>query len=234
MLYNDSYATTDATSSQTKKSNIVLVTYEKLLGSGIAQIIDQTKDMSMQVISSSTEDVLAKIENSFADLLLLDADCPTTDPFALGKLIHKKHPSLKIAYLMRSATDVNVARALRVGAMGVFLTIDSHEELHEGLRQILAGERRFSADVTRRLKFDPLIDNPNDLDETVNLSVLTERQLEVLRYLARGYSVKHVAKIMNLSEKSVDSHKYRIMNRLGIHDRVELALYSVREGLIEP
>jgi DNA-binding NarL/FixJ family response regulator len=66
------------------------------------------------------------------------------------------------------------------------------------------------------------------------LTSLTSRQIEVLRHLARGKSVKEVARSMHLSEKSIDSHKYRIMHKLGIHDRVELARYSIREGLTLP
>ena len=64
--------------------------------------------------------------------------------------------------------------------------------------------------------------------------MLTARQVEVLRHLAQGQSVKEVAKLMHLSQKSVDSHKYRIMHKLAIHDRVELARYAIREGLTQP
>lgn len=66
------------------------------------------------------------------------------------------------------------------------------------------------------------------------LTLLTSRQLEVLRHLARGDSVKEIARQMHLSQKSVDSHKYRIMSKLGIHDRVELARFAIREGLMLP
>ena len=66
------------------------------------------------------------------------------------------------------------------------------------------------------------------------LLTLTNRQLEVLRHLARGESVKEVAKSMVLSERAIESHKYRIMQKLGIHDRVELARYAIREGLTVP
>ncbi len=65
------------------------------------------------------------------------------------------------------------------------------------------------------------------------LSQLTRRQIEVLAHLAEGKTVKEVAQLMHLSQKSVDSHKYRIMNRLKIHDRVHLSRLAIREGLIE-
>lgn len=66
------------------------------------------------------------------------------------------------------------------------------------------------------------------------LSKLSNRQIEVLRNLAFGLSVKDVARRMHISVKSVDSHKYRIMQSLGIHDRVDLARYAIREGLVCP
>jgi DNA-binding NarL/FixJ family response regulator len=65
------------------------------------------------------------------------------------------------------------------------------------------------------------------------LAQFTPRQLQLLCQLATGASVKEVARSLHLSPKSVDSHKYRIMQRLGIHDRVELARFAIREGLIE-
>ena len=70
--------------------------------------------------------------------------------------------------------------------------------------------------------------------EDVLLECLTNRQQEILRYLALGDSVKEVAKRMRLSNKSIDSHKYRIMQKLEIRDRVELARYAIREGLTLP
>ena len=74
------------------------------------------------------------------------------------------------------------------------------------------------------------LDKPNSRQSP---SCLTERQLEILCHLALGYSVKEVANILQLSQKSVDCHKSRIMRRLGIHDRVQLARYAIREGLVE-
>lgn len=64
------------------------------------------------------------------------------------------------------------------------------------------------------------------------LSTLTLRQLQVLRHLVRGESVKEVAATMSLSERAIESHKYRIMQKLGIHDRVELTRFAIREGLM--
>jgi DNA-binding NarL/FixJ family response regulator len=105
--------------------------------------------------------------------------------------------------------------------------------LAEAFLRAAAGEKTFSPAVAERLNYDPQTKRYSVKSETP-LSSLTGRQLEVLRHLARGESVKEIARQMHLSQKSIDSHKYRIMNKLGIHDRVELARFAIREGLSNP
>ncbi len=97
----------------------------------------------------------------------------------------------------------------------------------------MRGDRCFSNEALDRLDYNPAIKRYL-VRSTSYLLTLTNRQLEVLRHLARGESVKEVAKAMVLSERAIESHKYRIMQKLGIHDRVELARYAIREGLTVP
>ena len=96
----------------------------------------------------------------------------------------------------------------------------------------MANRPSFSEEVRSRLVFD---------DEGVRLghkttsrrSTLSDRELEVLRYLAQGLTKKAIAETMCISVKTVERHAYNLMNKLDIHDRVELALFAVREGIIE-
>ena len=101
------------------------------------------------------------------------------------------------------------------------------------VHQAAAGGIPLSAEVAERLTFDPAAGR-NVLKTEDRLAGLTARQIEVLRHIARGRSVREVARDLGLTEKGVDSHKYRIMNRLGIRDRVGLARYAIREGVLQP
>ena len=107
------------------------------------------------------------------------------------------------------------------------------QNLSDAILRAVAGESSFSPEVLERLNFNQETKRYS-LKVESSLSTLTGRQVEVLRHLARGESVKEIARLMHLSHKSVDSHKYRIMNKLGIHDRVELARFAIREGLLTP
>ncbi|HUQ70299.1 MAG TPA: response regulator transcription factor, partial [Planctomycetaceae bacterium] len=129
--------------------------------------------------------------------------------------------------------DIFIEQSLKLGFSGYLLKSEPLRELVSAIERVAAGEPVFSQAVAERLTFDP------DKSQYVvrhesDLSALTLRQLEVLRHLACGQSVKEISHMMKLSQKSVDSHKYRIMNKLGIHDRVLLARFAIREGLMVP
>ena len=111
---------------------------------------------------------------------------------------------------------------------------DALDEVLAALGALARGERVYSHGIRLRLDGASTPDGPHMVRQRSRLADLSGRQLEVLQYLAEGRRVKDVAQAMHLSEKAVESHKYRIMNQLNIHDRVELSLYAIREGLISP
>lgn len=168
------------------------------------------------------------------DVVLLDIDLPNQQSFALAAGIRQAVPVAKLIFLAdQDITDLQLEQALRMEVTGFLSKSDSCESLVRGVRQAVAGETAISPLVDSRLMFDSSrrsyrlrIDPP--------LKGLTERQIEILRHLARGESVKCVARRLQLSPKSVDGHKFRIMNKLGVRDKVGLALFAVREGLIQP
>jgi len=103
----------------------------------------------------------------------------------------------------------------------------------QAIGRAAVGEQTFSPAIAQRLAFDP-VRREFQLRVDPPMKGLTDRQLEILRLLARGESVKAVARKLFLSPKSVDNQKFRIMNKIGVRDKVALALYAVREGLIQP
>jgi DNA-binding NarL/FixJ family response regulator len=108
------------------------------------------------------------------------------------------------------------------------------DELLGSVCALARGERAFSSGIRLRLDAAAGPEGPHIVRQRSRLAELSERQLQVLGYLAQGRRVKDVAEAMHLSEKAVESHKYRIMNQLNIHDRVELCRFAIREGLISP
>ena len=146
-------------------------------------------------------------------------------PFRLGQI--------RLAVLADGLSDAQFELALSVGVVGFLSQQDSLADLAADLQAVAGGEQRISSRFSDRI-------TPGDrggqlrVDRRHCLQRFSDRQLEVLMQLAEGRRVKDIAAAMQLTEKAIESHKYRLMNRLGIHDRVALCRWAIREGLISP
>lgn len=166
-------------------------------------------------------------------VLVLDAELPTGSAFDLALDVRRELPGVRILFLTQAVSDLMIDQALRVKADGILLRNEPVSHLVRALRLAADGESTFSPAVAGRLELDPTRREMRLTTER-STSGLTDRQLEILRHLARGESVKDVARKLLLSPKSVDNQKFRIMSKIGVRDKVSLALYAVREGLIVP
>lgn len=193
------------------------------------------RDAEIEVVGTATnaDDGLALILETEPDVVILDVELPGRGSFDIGEEISSRLKNTKMIFLTGYLSDIFIELALRVNAVGYLLKGEPIESLIHAIKKAARGEYCFSQSVQERLIFDHKKNRYSIQSESM-LASLTSRQIEVLRHLARGKSVKEVARSMHLSEKSIDSHKYRIMHKLGIHDRVELARYSIREGLTLP
>lgn len=176
---------------------------------------------------------LAVVLEREPELTVLDVDLPGRGSFDLTSEIRRQVPGTRIAFLTAYLSDVFLDAALRLGASGYLLQEEPSEAVFEHLRRIASGESRFSPRVQARLKDSPPCGRLQSRSAAC-LASLTHLQFEVLRHLARGDSVKQVAHKVRQSPRSVESQKYRIMQQLGIHDRVELSRFAIREGLAIP
>ncbi len=194
-----------------------------------------SKDSDWQVVATTTDSSKAffQIVEHEPDIVIMDVELAGRGAFTVAEEVASRFPATKIVFLTGFESDVLVGQALRLDVAGYLLKSDSFAQLITNLRAIQQGEKRNSEHVFDRLEFDSS-QQEFQVKSPSYLSGLTSRQLEVLRHLVRGESVKEVAKAMMLSERAIESHKYRIMQKLGIHDRVELSRFAIREGLPIP
>ncbi len=164
------------------------------------------------------------------DVAVFDVDFPGVDSFDVVPRVRQQTPSTKILFLTAHLSDVFLNQALRLEASGYILKDEPVARVTDAIIRVHAGNFAFSAKVQERLVF-------NEKRQTYSLQIenrlcgLTIQQLAILRHIARGESLAQMALALNRSKKSIDCHRYRIMHKLNIHDRVELTLYAIREGL---
>lgn len=204
-----------------------------LLCDALTALLNNEQDFEVLGYSTDSDDGFRKILELKPALVLCDVELPGRGAFTMAEEVLSRITATNLVFFTDYVTDVFLDQSLRVNARGYLLKSELPRQIVQSLRAVSRGEACFSQQVLERMDY-----NPAKRHYTVRsnsyLLTLTNRQLEVLRHLARGESVKEVAKLMVLSERAIESHKYRIMQKLGIHDRVELARYAIREGLTVP
>jgi len=212
---------------------VAVVDPHTLLRESLRNSLQAIEGFKISWTADSAESALAKIVESTPDVVLIDVDLPGECAFELSRSILSQRDGAKILFLTNNSSNTLIDLALKSNVHGYLLKTESLRHIQDSIKRVVSGASCFSDPVRKRLRFDPA-ERRYRLSETGGHNRLTHRQLQILRHLADGASVKQVAKFLNLSEKSVDSHKYRIMKKLKIHDRVELARYAIREGLTSP
>lgn len=212
---------------------LVLADPQELFRDALSARLQSRPPFEVVGTTTTSDDIVDLCHRERPDVLLMDVDLPGRGAFDAAAEVHTQYPGIKIILLTEHLADVFVSQAMRIGATGYLLKSETFDSLCDAIHQAVNGHTFLSELVKERVLFDEAQSRYIARIDS-DLHLLTNRQLEVLRHLARGDSVKEIAKQMHLSQKSVDSHKYRIMNKLKIHDRVELARFAIREGLMLP
>lgn len=166
-------------------------------------------------------------------IALLDISMPGLSAFDGAELIRDASPATRVVFLSGFVKDVFIQRALDAGASGYLLKTEDQDTLLRSLHAVAGGGSCFSEAVRRRIVIGAT--GVSLLDTRASRgSLLTPRERQVLRHLADGLSKKAIAKDLRISEKTADHHCSNIMIKLDIHDRVALARFAVREGLVPP
>jgi len=144
--------------------------------------------------------------------------------------MRERHPGVRVVILSMHSGEEYVLQALRAGAVGYLLKDAATGELELALRSVMRGESWLSPSVSRQVVEGYMQRTGGEAAP----DVLTARQREVLKLVAGGKSTKEIAFLLNLSVKTVETHRAQIMERLGIRDVAGLVRYALRTGLIPP
>ncbi|MGB4073949.1 response regulator [Pseudomonas sp.] len=208
-------------------ARVVLVDDHELVRAGIRSLL---LEAGYQVVAegSDGDQVEALIEAHQPDVLLLDLTMRRCSGLEALTMVRSRWPGLPVILLSMHDTRDYVLKAMQMGASGYLLKDAAVIELQLALQAVLGGHRYLSPKVAGQV-----IDAASGRTGEDPLELLTSRQQEVLYWLAKGKSNKEVAFILNLSVKTVDTHRAQIMERLAIRDLAGLVMYALRRGIIK-
>jgi two-component system nitrate/nitrite response regulator NarL len=212
--------------------NVLCVDDHELLMEGLAARMALEPDLVCVGRLTTATEVVEKAQQLRADVILLDIDMPGVNP--LDRLIDLTRVLPDVAVVMLSAhlRDHYIDTALDRGAKGYFVKTSTPGEIFEGIRAAANGRVALGAEVRERLVAGEQRASPATANRS-KLSLLSPRELEVLRLVGRGMSRAEIARTFCRSLKTIDAQHTSIMKKLDIHDRAELTRFAIAEGLVE-
>jgi DNA-binding NarL/FixJ family response regulator len=200
-----------------------------LVRAGVRSLLERSSDMQVVAEAGDGREALKMVEEHRPDVVLMGITLPTMNGIEATARIAKEFPNVRVVILSSHTGEEYVWQAFRAGASGYLPKAASPQELDEAIKSVLRGKIYLSRLLSRQVTdFDRLMRSELSL-----LGRLTPRQREILQLIAEGKSTKGIAKDLEISVKTVETHRAQLMDRLGIHDVAGLVRYAIRAGLVK-
>lgn len=212
---------------------IMLVDDHAVFRDALAERLQRELDFDVVGSTCDAESALVMAFQHRPDVILMDISMPGLFSFEAAKRLATMLPNTRIIFLSAFRTDTYIGQALEVKAHGYLTKREPVDQVVSAIREVASGGAYFSEEVRSRIVVDSQGAKLREVGSS-RLSKLSRREVEMLAYVARSLGKKEIATITGRSVKTIDHHITRLMNKLDIHDRVELARFAFREGLAEP
>lgn len=213
---------------------VLIVDDEPLVRSGVRMILESEHDIEIVGEASDGNEALEQAHALTPDIVMLDIRMPGLDGIETTRRLLERKAAPRILILTTFDLDEYVYEAMKAGASGFLLKNVPPAKLVDAVRTVADGDALLAPAITRRMIERFVQRAPVGAGRPAQLAELTERELDVLRLIARGLSNAEIGKALFLSEATVKSHVNRILSKLDLRDRTQATVLAYETGLIEP
>jgi DNA-binding NarL/FixJ family response regulator len=208
---------------------ILIADDHAILRAGLKHLLSDASDIVVVGEAGSGNDALALVRELPCDLIVLDMSMPGRSGIELIRQIKAERPKLPILILSMHKEDIFAVRALRAGAAGYLCKDNAESQLEAAIRKVAGGGLYINQAVAEKLAQEMVGGNSPSLPHTQ----LSDREYQVFRDIAAGLGVTEIGVRLNLSVKTVSTHKARIMQKMGFANTAELVQYAVKHQLLD-
>ncbi|BCJ64954.1 response regulator [Polymorphospora rubra] len=217
---------------------ILIVDDQSMIRVGIRAILDSQDDMTVVGEAENGRAGVDRCRSLRPDVVLMDVRMPVLDGLAATRAIlgpeRTEGHSPRVLMLTTFDIDDYIYEALRIGASGFLLKDSEPDELMRAVRVVAGGEALLAPSITRRLIENFVDAQPRRTAGSTALNALTDREREVLRLVALGMSNAEIAASLFIAEQTTKTHVSRILQKLGLRDRVQAVVFGYENGLVTP
>ena len=222
-------------STSTEKIRVLVVDDHTLVREGTAKMLELTNQFAIVGQASSARDALEQVRRLMPEVVLMDIKMPGVNGIEATRLIKQESPEVEVIVLSMFDEDEYVVEAVKAGATGYLLKDSTQEELVNAIRVVHSGGSLIQPALARRVlkEFAHMARGQMQSGRAGAVKDLSDREVEVLQYVAEGKSNKEVAEVLTISEKTVKAHLRTIFRKLEVVDRAQAVAHAMRKGLVE-
>jgi DNA-binding NarL/FixJ family response regulator len=207
---------------------VLLADDHAIVRNGLKEILESTGDIVVAAEATNGHEALARVRETEIDVAVVDLSMPGRSGVELIKLLKVERPKLRLLVLSMHSEEQYAVRAVRAGAAGYLTKESAADELVAAIRRIAGGGAYISPETAERLVLAS-----NTGSDGPPHTQLSNREYEVFRALVDGKSVTDIAAGLNLSVKTISTHKSRILEKMGLANQADLVRYAVRHNLTD-
>lgn len=218
------------------KIKILIADDHPIVRDGLKTLLELEDDFEIVGMAADGREVLDRVENADPDIILLDLRMPNMDGLTALQSLQHSHKRCKVIVLTASEDKNEFVQAMKLGCSGIVLKQTAPDLIVKSIRKVYAGEIWLDSHTTAAVMRQfaaPAEMTPNGATTAKGRerSPLSTREREIVGLVAQGYKNKEMAEKMFISEQTVKNHLHNIFDKLGVSDRLELALYAIHKGL---
>jgi len=215
------------------KHKIVIVEDHKLFREGLKSMLNKRDDIEIIGEAEDGIEAVRLIRKLKPDMILLDLSMPKMSGISVMKDVKRELPDTRILLLTIHESDQYVLEAFEGGADGYCIKDSSRQELMVAIDSILQGKTYISPGISDQV-MEGFLTNKKKLKEKTNWDTITQREREVLKLLAEGYSNKEIGDLLHISVKTVEKHRANLIGKLDLHNVAQLTAFAIKKGLVDP
>ncbi len=213
------------------KIKVLIVDDHSVIRSGLCMLVNSQDDMEVIGVAANGKEAFDQALALHPDVVVMDLNMPEENGLSATSRIKAKNPEIEILILTMHDDKEYLFEVLKVGASGYILKSAQDTDLMNAIRTVHSGAAYLYPNATKAIVGDYL-SRIHAGEENYSLHNLSEREIEVLPYIAQGYSYKEISEKLYLSVKTVESYKAKIMEKLNLQTRPDLVRYAMKNGFL--
>jgi two-component system response regulator NreC len=214
-----------------KEIRLLIVDDHQIIIDGLKSLLEDEADFKLIGEANNGKEALDILKILDVDIVLMDIDMPIMNGIEATKQILKDFQNVRVVILSMHKEGGLIKNLIAIGAHGFLLKNTDQAQLIEAIRKVASGDKYFSPDVTMSL-LNKTTTNTSTVDGIELLSQLTERETEILKLIAEGFSNKEIGEKLFISHRTVDTHRTNLMKKLDVSNIAGLIKFAIQNGIV--